>query len=203
MLISVFEANIKVFFRTMWDWNIDIIEEFFEEVVFTFASVGVWTRHQNVAWWRPFAVAKIKVVKRLEETQAPAIWFSCLNYLLEKLHLFLHLEHIYHLKRLILGDYIEVEKPQDFNQVHVGLWVKNFLQVLKNKLLVFNRSNCRKRNRFLGLYLRHNFFFINYLRWFFFYWFVVFSFWYILFILVDHLVGSPIDFEMLKIKASY
>lgn len=110
----------------------------FEKLSLTLASVRVRTGHQNITWRRSITVAEIKVIERFELAQAPTVGFPGFDDFFQKLHFFLHFEYVNHLKGLVLGNYIQVEKAQDFYKIQISFRVKNFLQVLENKLFVLD-----------------------------------------------------------------
>ena len=47
-LIGVFESDIEVFFGTVWDRDVNVVEESFEDSASAFASVWVRIRHQDI-----------------------------------------------------------------------------------------------------------------------------------------------------------
>lgn len=74
--------------------------------------------------------------------------------------------------------------------------------MLKNKFLIFNWSDWAKRNRFLRFLFGNALLLEDDFWWLFFHCSLIFLFWNIFIILVNHLIRNSIDLEMFKIEAS-
>jgi len=182
--------------------HVNVVQYFFEEVVSALAPVRVRVRHQNVTRRGSITVAEVEIIQWLEKTQPSTIGLSGFNDFFQKLNFFFHVQSIDKLKGLIFCNDVQIEKAHNFNQIVKGFLIQYFLEVLKNKLLVFNRSDSCKRNCFLRFLLGNTLFLVNCFRRFFFCRPLVFSLRNFLIVLINHLVWNSIDFQVLQVKAS-
>lgn len=182
--------------------HVHIIENLFEKISPALAPVRVRVGHQNVTWRWSFAIAEIQIVQGFELAQSPSVRLPRLNDFLQELDLFLHLQGRDQIKGLVFCDDVQIKEPHYFDQVHVCLRIQILLQMLENELFVFDWGYRRKGDGLLG-FLFWNTFFLVVLFWrLFLHGFLVLLFGNFFIILVDHLVGRPVDFQVLKIEPS-